>query len=193
MNAEKAALRKQLAEKIQAFPEEYIAESNEGLFRVLINMPEFKNAGTIFTYYSLGREVDTVRIIEHALELGKTVTLPVCMKGGVMEARAVRDLGELSKTSFGLLEPLSSTRVVMPEELDFIIVPALSYDRDGFRIGWGGGYYDRYLLRTRAFTAGISRERLLVDTLPRETHDVAVRCVVTERKARLQDGVSHEI
>ncbi len=78
-----------------------------------------------------------------------------------MEARAVASTKELVTTSFGLMEPLASNHVVVPEELDFIIVPALTYDLDGYRLGWGGGYYDRYLLRTRAFTAGVTRERLL--------------------------------
>jgi 5-formyltetrahydrofolate cyclo-ligase len=109
-----------------------------------------------------------------------------------MEARAVTDLSGLERTKYGLMEPLSSTQIVPPEALDFIIVPALTYDRDGYRIGWGGGYYDRYLPRTKGFTCGVARERLLVETVPRETHDMAVACVATEKEARLQGGASRK-
>jgi 5-formyltetrahydrofolate cyclo-ligase len=67
--------------------------------------------------------------------------------------------------------------------LDFIIVPALTYDREGYRLGVGGGYYDRFLLRTNAFTAGVARERIMRDMLIHEAHDIPVKCVVTEKNA----------
>jgi 5-formyltetrahydrofolate cyclo-ligase len=182
MSEDKKALRRQLAAEIEAFPAAYIAESDAGIYKRIVDMPEFTRARVIFSYYSLGREVDTVRFLRYALEAGKTVTLPVCFKGGIMEARAVSCLEELTRSDYGLLEPLKSERVVLPEALDFIVVPALAYDRDGYRLGWGGGYYDRYLLRTGAFRAGIGRHRLLRERLPREAHDVPVDCVVTEKR-----------
>ena len=192
MNAEKKALRVKLMQEIRDLPEDYVAESDSGLFEMMTALPEFRRAEVIFTYYSMGREPDTRRIVDLALRLGKTVTLPVCAKGGMMDARAISSTDELCLTAYGLLEPLASDRIVPPERLDFIIVPALAYDRDSYRLGYGGGFYDRFLIRTAAFTAGAARERLLADTLPREAHDVAVRCVVTERKARLRGGASQE-
>jgi 5-formyltetrahydrofolate cyclo-ligase len=65
--------------------------------------------------------------------------------------------------------------------LELIIVPALTYDRMGYRLGYGGGYYDRYLLNIPAFTVGMARERLVRDALPRESHDVAMKCLATEK------------
>jgi 5-formyltetrahydrofolate cyclo-ligase len=186
MNPEKKALRKEIIEQTNALPADYLAESDRGIFEIITKMPEFTEARTIFSYYSLGREPNTVKLLEYALRLGKTVTLPVCFKGGVMEARAVNSLNELSESWYHLLEPLSSTHVVPPEELDFIVVPALAFDLEGYRLGRGGGYYDRFLAKTRAFTAGITRERLLYEILPREAHDVPVRCVVTEKRAEFR-------
>ncbi|NLT13431.1 MAG: 5-formyltetrahydrofolate cyclo-ligase [Clostridiales bacterium] len=185
MNLEKKALRKQIIEQTDALPADYLAESDKGIFDIITSMPEFISARTIFSYYSLGWEPDTVKLLEYALRLGKTVTLPVCFKGGVMEARAIGSLSELSESWYHLLEPLSSTRVMLPEELDFIVVPALAFDLEGYRLGRGGGYYDRFLVKTQAFTVGITRERLLYERLPREAHDVPVRCVVTEKRAGL--------
>jgi 5-formyltetrahydrofolate cyclo-ligase len=150
MNPEKKALRKEIIEQTQALPADYIAESDQGIFENIIALPEFKSARTIFSYYSLEREPDTIKLLEYALQLGKTVTLPVCFKGGIMEARAVESLSELSESWYHLLEPLASTRVIAPEALDFIVVPALSFDPDGYRLGRGGGYYDRFLSKTQA-------------------------------------------
>ncbi len=190
MSIEKKELRQQLVADINALPEEYIKESNEGLFNRMIELPAFKEARVIFTYYSFRREPDTLKLIDYTLKAGKTVTFPVCFKGGVMEARAVSSVSELAPSSYGLMEPSESTRVFTPEELDFIIVPALAYDRQGYRLGWGGGYYDRFLVRTNAFKAGVARERLLREKLPHDKYDVPVDCIVTERKARLQGGAS---
>ncbi len=185
MNAGKAALRKQIIQQTDAFPADYLNESDKGIFEIIKEMQEFKNAETIFSYYSLGWEPNTIELMEYALRQGKTVTLPVCFKGGIMEARAIGSLDELSESWYHLLEPLNSTRIIPPEALDFVVVPALAFDREGYRLGRGGGYYDRYLLKTRAFTAGITRERLMVSVLPREAHDIPVQCVVTEERARL--------
>lgn len=190
MNEAKAALRRQILADTDALPAEYIAESNAGIFEQLKELPEFQSARTIFTYYSLGREPDTHKIIDLALSLGKTVTLPVCFKGGVMEARAISDVKELVCSAHDLMEPLQSARVFKPEELDFLIVPAVTYDVAGYRIGRGGGYYDRFLCLTRGFSAGLAREVLLMDAVIREAHDRAVACVVTEKKARLPGGAS---
>lgn len=184
-NTEKEAMRQQIVQQINGLSDDYITLSDEGIYKNLIQLPAFIEAETIFAFYSLGREPDTRNFLNYALQLGKTVTLPVCFKGGVMEARAISDLGELKQASFGLYEPLSSTRILPPEALDFIVVPGLAFDLEGFRVGWGGGYYDRYLPKTRGFTAGIARERLVAGKLPREAHDVPVGCIVTEEKARL--------
>ena len=77
---------------------------------------------------------------------------------------------------------MASAPVIAPEKLDLVIVPALAYDLAGFRLGYGGGYYDRFLTGTQAFKAGLARERLIMDMLPRESHDIAVDSVITEEK-----------
>ncbi len=190
MNELKKKLREELLEEIGNLTDAYIADSNAGIFENLIALPEYQRATTIFAYCSVKREIDTSAIIDHALAQGKTVALPVCAKCGVMEARAIGCRDELCPAGFDLLEPLNSEQVILPSALDFIIVPALAYDDEGFRLGWGGGYYDRFLSGLSAFTAGLAREKLLRPALPHESHDVPVRCVVTEKKARLLTGAS---
>lgn len=188
MHEEKQALRRRLLADIDRLTADYVRQSDEGILKNLTDLPQFKAAKTIFTYYSLGREPDTVRLIKLALELGKTVTLPVCFKGGVMEARAIESIDELQESKMHLLEPLESTRVIPPSMLDFVVVPALTFDVTGCRIGRGGGYYDRFLSSLSAFTAGLTREKLLMEKVPKEPHDMPVDCVVTEKCVRFTGG-----
>ena len=98
-----------------------------------------------------------------------------------MYARIVKDLSELKPAMLGIPAPPDTAPIIKPEELELIIVPAFRYDKAGYRIGYGGGYYDRYLSGLPAFTAGIARKRLMKDDLlPVEAHDIPVNCVVTE-------------
>ena len=97
-----------------------------------------------------------------------------------MEARVVRSLDELAPSMLGIPAPPDTAKLLAPEELDLIFVPALAYDAFGYRIGYGGGYYDRYLHDLSAYTVGLARERLLREILPVEPHDIAVKCVIME-------------
>ena len=178
----KNELRRQMRDEIDGLPSGYIDESNDGIFRKLATLDEFIRARSIMLYYSVEREPSTHKIAQAALDMGKIVAFPYCYLGGKMEARAIKSLDELVPAMLKIPAPSKSSAVIGPEEIDLIIVPALTYDRDGFRLGYGGGYYDRYLCDIFSFTVGIARERLLKIELPREEHDVAVHCLVTEDK-----------
>ena len=181
---DKNELRRLVQGKIAALPEEYIAASNEGITRQIKQLPEFDRAQKILIYHSVGREPDTLSIVKALFDAGKTVAFPYCYRGGIMDAKVVSSLDELRPAVLGIPAPPDTAASLRPEELDLIIVPALTYDRDGFRLGYGGGYYDRYLTKTGAFTAGITRERLMRCVLPREPHDIAVKCLITENGAQ---------
>ena len=183
MDAGKTELRGIVREQIGALSQEYLADSNLGIFQNVVSLPEFKAAETLMIYYSVDREPDTMKIAARALELKKRVAFPFCYRGGIMDARLVSSLDELVPAMLGIPSPIGDASVVAPSELDFIVVPALAYDAAGFRLGYGGGYYDRYLPQTRAFRVGIARENLLRDDIPREPHDIAVNCLVTEKQA----------
>jgi len=181
----KHALRRQVRAETDALDDGYIEESNNGIFFNVINMEQFTNANSLMIYYSIDREPDTLRIAETALSMGKTVAFPYCYLGGKMEARAVKALDELVPAMLKIPAPAKSSAYVSPDALDLIIVPALTYDKDGYRLGYGGGYYDRYLEKLSAFTIGIARDKLLCDALPREAHDIAVSCLVTESSIKI--------
>jgi len=176
----KKSQRERLHQEVALLADDYIAESNAQLLRRVTLLEEYAAARNIMIYYSVKREPDTIRIAEDALAAKKTVAFPYCYRGGVMEARFVSCLSELEESMLGIPAPPDTAQIIAPSELDFIIVPALAYVLNGYRIGYGGGYYDRFLPKTNAFTVGLARECLLMKAAPKEPHDIAVNCIVTE-------------
>ena len=176
----KTALRMQISKEISSLSDDYVAASDRGLFLRVASLEEFVAARSIMIYCSVKKEPATSEIAETALMSGKTVAFPFCYRGGIMQARVVHSLDELSPAMLGIPAPPETARVIAPEELDLVIVPALAYDQNGYRLGYGGGYYDRYLHDIPAFTVGLARECLIADALPTEPHDIAVKCVITE-------------
>ncbi len=186
MAAEKRRLRSELRRQYSELSPEYIAQSDAGIFARISALPEFLASKVIFSYFSIGNEPDTHRIIELALKTGKTVALPLCRGNGIMDAVVINDLSVLRPGTLNIPEPPESCAVIPPEKIDFAVIPALAYSRSGYRLGQGGGYYDRFLKNGNFFTAGIARSKFLLETVPFESHDVKIRCIITEKEiARL--------
>lgn len=152
--------------------------------RQLLALPEWRRAGTIFTYLHMASgELPTDGVVQAAIQQGKRVTAPVILKRGWMEAYAFCDLSRLQPRDFGIRAPDPDHHIqVPPEEIDLVIVPALAFDRAGFRLGRGGGYYDRYLARLEphTVTVGWTLQEFLYDRLPVHPHDIPVHMVITE-------------
>ncbi len=186
MEAKKQALRRELKEAYAQLDENYIASANDLICRNLLSMAEYKEARVIYTYYSIGREVDTRCIIRRAFEDGKTVLLPVMTGRGIMQPRRLTSLEALTDGACGIPVPQGSEAFYPHDEIDLILVPGLCYDRRGFRLGKGGGYYDRLLSLCGACAVGLGYDKLIAEELPTENHDRAVDCIVTEKSiARL--------
>lgn len=179
----KNELRRICLDKIEEFDEAYISMSDDKITRFVLSLPEYKKADVVFTYFSMKREIGTRSLVYRSLVDGKTVAMPVVKGPTSMEFAIVRDPDtELRLSKFGLLQPTDDAQRLTPGDGDIIIVPGLCYGRDGYRLGWGAGYYDGYLAGLSCFTAGLCRDALLMDSVPTEPHDVPVRCVVTEKK-----------
>ena len=179
--SDKAEIRSELLRLRDELDDSYIESSNKGIYSVLSGMPEFSTAPVLFAYYSIGREVDTNRIIELAFALGKKVALPISFKGGIMEFHEIEEDGTVLVSSvFGIPEPQMDTPVLIPQAEDILLVPALSFDTNAYRVGYGGGYYDRFLASCPAFTVGLGRHALLRPEVPREIHDLPAKCLITE-------------
>lgn len=177
---EKKKLRAELKQRIAALTPDYIEESNRGIVQNILSHPCYQTAKTIFCFVGTASEINTSPLIEQAFSDGKRVAIPLCIGKGIMEAREIHSLAELHSGMMGILEPAADSALVTPEEIDFAILPCVSCDRQGNRLGYGGGYYDRFLEQASFCSVLICRERLLCEEIPTEPHDIAVPVVITE-------------
>ncbi len=181
---DKSALRAAVRAQIRELDEAERLASDRAIFENFTALPEYLAAGTVFAYYSVKGEAGTHEIIADALRRGKRVALPAVLGQGKMEFALLSPGRELSSGAlYGIPEPDGGSERVEPRSGDIIIVPALCFDAEGFRLGQGGGYYDRWLAsHPDVFSAGLCRERFLAKHVPRLEHDMRVRCVVTEKE-----------
>ncbi len=148
-----------------------------------IAVPELATADTVLAFWSFGSEPSTAQLIEELLARGKRVGLPRIVDGEI-EVRTYRLGDAVTETSFGAFEPADGV-ALDPSAIDLIAVPAVAFDRAGRRVGYGGGYYDRFLPRTRADATrvgiGFGSQLLpLGQALPAGHFDLLVDLVVTE-------------
>ena len=176
----KKVLRRELRRRIAALDEKELEKSNEAIYNNLSVLPELQSAKRVFLYLSVGHEVDTRRLIRSLSAAGKTVALPVSLPKGQMVFAEYREDALQDGTVIDIPEPDASAARLEPAEGELMIVPALCFDREGFRLGQGGGYYDRYLSGHALFTVGVGRDALLMERVPRGVYDLGVRCLVTE-------------
>ena len=140
----KAELRKKILQEMKTLSQEQKQAMDRDLTERFLQHPFYQEAKVIATYLSFPHEFQTQELIEQALKGGKKVLIPKTYPKGRMEF-VVYHPQQLVKTSFGLLEPQGDLEVVEPYQIDLIHVPGLAFTTEGYRIGYGGGYYDRYL------------------------------------------------
>lgn len=190
MECEKAQLRAQLRARLSCLDAGEAAQSSAAIVQNLLQSGIWNSAQTVFCYVGDVRrgEVDTLPLLRAALAEGKTLAVPLCTAPGVMEARILHAAEDLRPGRFGLLEPPAASALLLPEKIALCVVPCLSAAPDGTRLGYGGGYYDRFLPQAEnAVYAALCRAALLSPALPCEAHDVRMHCAVTERGIRSHD------
>ena len=173
----KAELRKAFTEKRKALSEQEKKELSEVLCKNICALDVFKEADAVLSFYPLSGEPDVRGVNGEVLRLGKILALPKCVKGTrEMNFYVVNGEDDLEKGSFSIMEPKEGCKLFIPtaELKTLCIVPALAYDREGYRLGYGGGFYDRYLSRYSVKTVGAVYPGFFVDTLPRDEFDLAV-------------------
>ncbi len=185
MYTDKAALRKYYLKKRNGLSEEERFRIDKGITANILKSAIYREAGSVFVYVSTKYEINTIAIIENALETGKNVCVPLCGKNGEMSARQITSMETLSKGQYGIPEPPLSSKMVERPEL--ILVPALSCDMMGYRLGYGGGYYDRFMQRVKAECMALCAESRLVERLPHDGFDKRCGWVVTERQVLRTD------
>ena len=172
----KSELRKQVLREMKAIPQKQKIAMDQALTKRLLNHSFYQEAKVIATYLSFPHEFQTEELIEQALRDGKKVLIPKTYPKGRMDF-VVYDPQQLVKTSFGLLEPKGDLEVVATSRIGLIHVPGLAFTTEGYRIGYGGGYYDRYL---ESF-AGHSMSTIYpcqIQNFNSEDHDIPVQEVL---------------
>ncbi len=172
----KAELRKKILQEMKALSQEQKQAVDRALTDRLLQHPFYQEAKTIATYLSFPHEFQTQELIKQALKEGKKVLIPKTYPKGRMEF-VVYDPQQLVKTSFGLLEPQGDLEVVEPSQIDLIHVPGLAFTTEGYRIGYGGGYYDRYLEHFAGHTMSTIYP-CQVQEFNSENHDIPVQEVL---------------
>ena len=154
------------------------------IYKNIIENSYFVEAQSIFIFVSFGSEVDTHRIIEHALSQGKKVSVPkVISRNQGMKAITINSFKDLVPGKMGILEPNSELTEELLENIDLVILPGLAFDRLGGRLGYGGGFYDRFLCEIHSNTVilGIAYDLQIVGLVPMEEKDIRFHKLITEK------------
>ena len=185
---EKVMLREQYRRMREKMTEQYKHSLDIEIASRFLCTREYMDSKTVLTYVSRVNEVDTIGIICAAFANKKQVAVPRCEGKGVMRFYLINSMDDLCVGYGSILEP--DTEKCKPLD-DFsqsvCIVPALSFDPEGYRLGFGGGYYDRFLCNYEGVSAGLCYGSFVKWELPRETFDVPVDLLVTDRYARHTD------
>lgn len=181
-------LRKRLIAERKNLDCETRKKLNECIFKNIISLKCFSEADNIFIYVNSPYEAETLSVIEYALKTGKKVFAPITANGTDMYFTGVKSLDGLKKGFMGILEPEGGEENV-PSAGDLFIVPGSVFDIKGHRMGYGRGYYDRYLGRNRCvIKTALCYDFQLLESIPAEKHDIDMDIIVTDRRVVFVKG-----
>lgn len=155
-----------------------IVRSSDGIAKNFLSLPEVQRANTCFLYRSFSTEADTMPVIEALLSAGKTVLLPR-EEGIEMAACPYRAGDRLLRNTHGIEEPITPP---YEGKIDVILLPLLAVDVHGYRLGYGGGFYDRFLKKSGALKVAYCFEEQVVEEVPKEEHDEKLDVLVTDKR-----------
>ncbi|GIM46319.1 5-formyltetrahydrofolate cyclo-ligase [Collibacillus ludicampi] len=181
---DKTSIRKEILAKRQGVPKEIREEWDRKILDCIEQMDLVRKSSTIMLYFSFRAEVGTDEIFLWGIREGKRIAAPVTF---VTERKLIpveiRSLQDVVTGAYGIREPeWREHRVIPAEEIDLIFIPGVAFDRRGGRLGYGGGYYDRFLpqLRKDAVKIGLAYDLQIIDHVPAEPHDIILDGIVTE-------------
>lgn len=179
----KNKLRKGMLALRDSLPEDLMALKSESACNRLMAENEYKKSRSVFCFLSFGSEIRTDRIISDAL-LHKELYVPyIDSVSQTMHPVRLTGTTPLQKNRFGISEPAFDPQAKTPERFDLVIVPGLTFDRRGYRIGYGKGYYDQFFSGSpNSLRMGLAFDCQLTDTIPAEEHDQPVDIIVTEKE-----------
>ena len=176
---EKAALRTRMRAMRRALGEAEQARCAQAVLERLRGLAPYRNARCVMAYAAARGELPLSAVLQDVLSTGRVLLLPRCDAPGEMTARRVTALWQLRPGAYGLPEPGADCPAIDPQDIGLILVPGTAFDRRGGRLGQGGGYYGRFLWRTRALRVGICHDFALLDRVPAQAHDARMDMIIT--------------
>ena len=179
----KAQLRKSCLARRAALTTARRRQMNAAIAKHVCAMPAFQDSQTVMLYMALPQEAQTAAILAESRYQGKRVTVPVVKPCGLVAAELPTGQLQFQPGPFDIPEPAVSTAIIPPEDINCVMVPGLAFDRRGARLGFGKGYYDRFLCRLPATThvCGLAFSVQIVQHVPDLPHDVRMQSLVTEQ------------
>lgn len=170
----KNEIRKRILSERQALSADEVRERSEIICRKVIESAEYKNAESIMVYFPIKGEVQTDIIISDAIRAGKVIYAPrVC--GCIIYPVKYEGADKMTRGRFGISEPSGEE---FKGEIDLVIVPALAFDKNGVRLGFGKGYYDKFLKDKKCIRMGLAYGFQIVDELPADSHDIPMNLLI---------------
>lgn len=185
MNSEKQTMRTILRARRDSLPEAYFQAAGQKITSRILSSPEYRNADVIMAFVGTQGEGSTDELLRRILRDGRSLVLPVCLSGGILSPRLVRDTDALVAGKYGIPCPGPSCPVCPIERIDLLLVPCVSCTRDGRRIGHGAGYYDRFIAsylaqRPDGVIRGLCPEKMISTSLPTDSRDRPLPAIITE-------------
>lgn len=182
----KKRLRNEILKVRDQLSAEAIKRAEQQILYNLSKLPQFKAAQQIFCYFSFRSEVPTNQLITNCLKEGKNIYIPITVNETKEMLISKYDHNtELTPSSYGVPEPsVNSIHIGDRSTLDVAIMPGAVFDAEGYRIGYGAGYYDKFFALTQKniFKIALAYSFQIIDKVPRDKHDVPVDCIVTEKE-----------
>lgn len=181
--ADKKELRKRILKIRNAMPPGERAANSATIISMLTELDDIRRAATIMVFLNFGSEVQTDGLISWGWEMGKRIVAPLCRpENRTMAPCVINDFSDLETGHYGIREPIAAEATVAPYgEIDVVLIPAVAFDRQGRRVGYGGGYYDRFLpLVPRAARIGVVFSCQIVPEVHADLHDISAQMIVTE-------------
>lgn len=182
IKSNKKNIRKSIIAKRDLKKEENSLKDSK-IFKNLISLNSYKRAKKVFIYIGFGSEINTKSLIEIMLREGKEVFVPKVLEEEMI-ALKITSLNNLIESKFKILEPVGEKSDIDGEEFDLIIMPGVAFDRSGNRIGYGKGYYDKYLkdIKSDIKKIALAYELQLIEEIETEEHDLKVDSIITENE-----------
>lgn len=185
MYSSKDALRQSILKIRNAVPTEMLDKMSDDIKTKLLSMDKFADAIAIGAYYSIGSEVRTNEIIKKALQMNKRLALPRVIDDSIVFAK-IRSMNDLTLGKYRIMEPKEDCEIM--EEIDLVLVPGIVWDERGYRIGYGKGFYDRYLAKLDTLSIGLAYDFQVFEEIPNSRNDFHVDMIVTERRIVVTKG-----